>query len=79
MKEGHGTILDSKDIDKDCTCRLWTKNSLFGKAEFDIKASKKENRAMSDAAVSGCIVKKKNSFNVGSHALNFWFCFILSN
>lgn len=59
MKEGHGTILDSKDIDKDCTCRLWTKNSLFGKAEFDIKASKKENRAMSDAAVSGCIVKKK--------------------
>ena len=60
MKEGHGTtILDSKDIDKDCTCGLWTKSSLFGKAEFDIKANVKDNRAMFDAAVSGrCIVTK---------------------
>ena len=61
MKEGHGTILDSKDIDKDCTCGLWTKNSLFRKAEFDIKANMKENRAVFDAAVSGCIVTKSAS------------------
>lgn len=71
MKEGHGTILDSKDIDKDCTCGLWTKSSLFGKAEFDIKANVKDNRAMFDAAVSRGVHCDKTGFSVGSHAFNF--------
>lgn len=78
MKEGHGTILESKDIDKDCTCGLWTKNSLFGKAEFDIKAKVKDNRAVSDAAIIR-VRCDQIGFSVGSHAFNFWFCFILSN
>lgn len=50
------------DIDKDCICGLWIKNSLFGKAAVDVRAKvKEENRAVFDAAISGCIVTKPAS------------------
>lgn len=58
---------------------LWGRDGLNGKAEADIQTKvKEENGPVFGAAVSGRVLAIP-ALMLGSHALTFWFCFILSN
>lgn len=66
------------DIDKDHICGLDKGQSIWKSRSRHKAKVNEENGSGFDALYQGALCDK-TCFGIGSHALTFWFCFILSN